>query len=181
MAVDFDKKELSVLIPLLVYFVFLGLLFYYANVGQWAWNILVVSALGWFIIEARGNSKKLGNAMKVGAFLLIFDFIIENLGWISGLWHTISAWHVGTVPLQVMGIAFFGGTAWAIHMPKKFNMKTVALNCLVFGFFGALGEWLLIKQGLFVYTLWWTSIWAFVAYFLTWVILIFVRYRIFKE
>jgi hypothetical protein len=80
-----------------------------------------------------------------------------------------------------MGIAFFGGAAWAVYQPKKFNLNHSIYDSLVFGFFGALGEWLLIGQGLFAYHLWWTSYLAFASYFLTWVILHFVRYRVFSD
>ena len=77
-----------------------------------------------------------------------------------------------------MAIAFFGGAAWALYLPKKFSLAHSIADCLVFGAFGALGEWLLIGQVLFVYQQWWTSYDAFAAYFLTWVILHFVRYRV---
>jgi hypothetical protein len=81
--------------------------------------------------------------MKVGAFLLVFDFILVNSGWLLGLWYTKSQFAVGVVPLQVMGIAFFGGTAWALYLPRKFNLWHSA-DCLVFASFGGLGERLLI-------------------------------------
>ena len=78
--------------------------------------------------------------MEVGAFLLIFDFIFENSGWLAGLWYTTSEFHVGVVPLQVMGIALFGGAAWALYLPRKFNLWHSLLDCLIFAAFGALGD-----------------------------------------
>jgi len=109
----------------------------------------------------------------------VFDFIFENSGWLAGLWHTKSQVAIGVVPLQVMGIAFFGGTAWALYLPRRFSAWHSLLDCLDFAFFGALGEHLLIGQVLFVYEKWWTSYDAFAAYFLTWVILHYVRYGVF--
>lgn len=165
------------------YFVFLALLLYFVKLGQLSWDLLLASAILWFAIQFRDakHRKRLSNALKIGAFLLVFDFVFENSGWLAGLWQTHSILAVGVVPIQVMGIAFFGGAAWASYLPKKFNFWHSLTDCVVFATFGALGEWLLIQQGLFTYSLWWTSAFAFSAYFLTWVILHFVRYVIFTE
>lgn len=164
---------------LTVYFVLLGIILYVSPLGQVSWYVILLSALVWFGLEARENRGRISDAMKVGAFLLVFDFIFENSGWLAGLWYTESQFAVGVVPLQVMGIAFFGGAAWALYLPRRFNLWHSAADCLVFALFGALGEWLLIGQVLFVYQQWWTSVYAFIAYFLTWVILHYVRYGLF--
>jgi hypothetical protein len=175
--------EFRKLIKLVIIFMLLGLLFYFVKLGQWSWDILLAGALIWCAIEVNRNKSKysLYNAIKIGAFLLIFDFIFENTGWIFGLWQTFSTVYVGVVPIQVMGIAFFGGIAWALYLPKRFSFWHSFPDALVFGLFGALGEWLLIQQGLFVYKLWWTSIFAFFSYFLTWCLLHFIRYNVFKD
>lgn len=164
---------------LTAYFVIIGALLYSVDVGQLSWYLILGSSLVWFAIEARENRGRILEGMKIGAFLLVFDFVFENSGWLAGLWYTKSQVAVGVVPLQVMGIAFFGGTAWALYLPRRFSLSHSIADSLVFAFFGALGEWLLIGQVLFVYQQWWTSYDAFVAYFLTWVILHFVRYRVF--
>ncbi len=174
-----ESTELSVLVG---YFILLGLLFYFVHVGQLAWWILLASAIVWFALEVYLNkSRSLPKAMAVGLFLLVFDFIFENTGWVFGLWHTISQFAVGVVPLQVMGIAFFGGTAWAMRMPRKFNAMHSLASCFVFALFGSLGEWLLIRQGLFVYAPAWNSLFAFISYFITWLMLIAVRYALTAE
>ncbi len=177
----FRSKEFRKLMSLTGYFILLGLFLYFVPLGQLAWVVLLASAITWFVLESRERKKGLGNALKIGAFLLVFDFIFENSGWIFGLWQTKSIIAVGVVPIEVMGIAFFGGAAWAMYLPKKFNLWHSLSDSVIFAFFGALGERLLIMQGLFVYKLWWTSVAAFFAYFLTWVILHFVRYHVFKD
>ncbi len=181
MASLFKTRESRTLAVLVAVFVLLGLLLYFVYLGQFAWNLLLLAAVVWFVLESEKDIKRFENAMKIGLFLMLFDFAFENSGWILGLWQTFSMYAMGVVPLQVMGICFFGGTAWATYMPKKYNPKFSFYNNIVFGVFGALGEWLLIRQGLFAYHLWWTSILAFLSYFLTWVILNFVRYRVFKD
>jgi len=152
---------------------------YSVKLGQLSWYVILGSALVWFGLESRENRGRISEGMKVGAFLLVFDFIFENSGWLAGLWYTKSQVAVGVVPLQVMGIAFFGGTAWALYLPRRFNLWHSVVDCFAFATFGALGERLLIGQVLFVYQQWWTSYDAFVAYFLTWVILQHVRYNVF--
>jgi hypothetical protein len=174
-----STREFRKLALLTVYFVVLAVVLYSVNLGQASWYVVLVSALAWFGLEANENRGRITDAMKVGAFLLIFDFIFENSGWLAGLWYTQSEFHVGVVPLQVMGIAFFGGAAWALYLPRKFYLWHSVIDCLVFAAFGALGERLLIGQVLFVYQQWWTSFDAFGAYFLTWVVLHYVRYGVF--
>jgi hypothetical protein len=172
-------KAFRKLALLTAYFLLLAVVLYFAPLGQLSWYVILVSALAWFGLEARDNPGRISSAMKVGAFLLVFDFIFENSGWLAGLWFTTSQFHVGVVPLQVMGIAFFGGAAWALYLPRRFNLWHSVVDCLVFATFGAVGEYLLIGQVLFVYQQWWTSYDAFAAYFLTWVILHYVRYGVF--
>lgn len=163
------------------FFALLAILLYNVQLEDYAWNVLLGCALSWFALEAyRRDEPEFLAALKVGTFLLAFDFIFENAGWIFGLWATRSPFAMGVVPVDVMGIALFGGAAWAFYLPKKFDLVHSALDCLVFASFGALGEWLLIRQGLFVYNLWWTSILAFLAYLGTWMILHYVKYKVLK-
>lgn len=172
-------REFRKLVALAAYFVVLALVLNSVSLGQLSWYVILASALFWFALEARGNRGRVSEALKVGVFLLLFDFIFENSGWVLGLWYTKSQVAVGVVPLQVMGIALFGGAAWALYLPEKFNFWHSLVDSLVFATFGALGERLLIGQVLFVYQQWWTSYDAFVAYFLTWLILHYVRYDVF--
>jgi hypothetical protein len=172
-------REFRKLLLLTAYFVVLALVLTYVDMGQLSWYVILASAIAWFGLEARENRGRVRTALGVGVFLLVFDFAFENSGWLAGLWFTKSQFHVGVVPVQVMGIALFGGAAWALYLPRRFNLWHSVVDCVVFATFGALGERLLIGQVLFVYQQWWTSYDAFVAYFLTWVILHCVRYGIF--
>jgi hypothetical protein len=171
-------REFRKLGLLVLYFCVLAAVLVYVNLGQLSWYVALASAVVWFWLEGRENRSRLSEGMKVGAFLLAFDFVFENSGWLAHLWYTKSQFAIGVVPLQVMGIAFFGGTAWALYLPRRFNLWHSVADCLVFAFFGALGERLLIGQVLFVYQQWWTSYDAFIAYFGTWAILHYVRYGV---
>ena len=127
-------RDLRGLAYLLGYFVLLAFLLYFSQMGQLAWLVLLLSAVAWFGMEARkaGDRKRLLGSMKIGAFLLVFDFAFENSGWVLGLWQTKSALAVGVVPVEVMGIAFFGGTAWATYVPRRFDFRVLTrrLPCL---------------------------------------------------
>lgn len=175
-----ETTEFRNLLVLLGYFIVLAIVLYSFRVGQLAWSLLLVSAAAWCGIEVAQNRGRLAKAFAIGAFLLVFDFMFENAGWLLGLWQTKSAVAIGVVPIEVMGIAFFGGAAWALYLPRKFRLDHSIADVLVFAAFGAVGEWLLIRQGLFTYSLWWNSGFAFLAYLGTWIVLHFVRYRIVK-
>ncbi len=171
------SRETVVLAFLTAYFSLLAIVFY--NYGGFIWPVLVGSALVWFVIEAkRAGWKKTKMSFFVGLFLLIFDFIVQNTGWVFGLWEVEGMFSIGVVPIEVMFIAFFGGSAWALYMPEKFWWRHSLVDSFVFSFFGTLGEFLLIKHGYFVYPSGWTSLHAFFAYFITWWIMNWVRYKV---
>lgn len=173
------KREDVVLILLTGYFLFLAILFY--RYGEFMWPVLVASALVWFFVEAkRVGWEKAKKAFLIGLFLLVFDFIVENTGWIFGLWEVEGTFSIGVVPVEVMLIAFFGGSAWALYMPRKFDAQHSLLDAFVFSFFGTFGEFLLIKHGYFMYYRGWTSLHAFFAYFIAWWTMNYVRYRVVK-
>ena len=106
-----------------------------------------------------------------------FDFIVENSGWLLGYWHTQNAIiAIGIVPIAVMIVCLIGGAAWALYLPRKFSPIFSLADILFFAVWGAIGERVLMGQGLMVYTQGWTSYHAFVAYLLTWLVLHFVAY-----
>ena len=146
---------------------------------------LVLCAVGWLLIEMyvwKGSPEKIKQAFMVGMFLLVFDFIVENSGWIFGLWETHnSLFAIGIVPIEVMLICLIGGAAWALYLPRKFSVVHSTMDIMVFAFFGALGEHLMRQAGLMSYYQWWSFVWAVMAYALTWMVLHFVRYSWIKE
>ncbi len=121
-------------------------------------------------------------AIGMGLFLMVFDFIFENLGAFSGLWTSPqSIFSVITVPIEIMSLTFIGGYAWAMHLPLKQDRTYIFFETLIFGFFGALGEYLLIMNGMMLYMNGWTSIHAFFAYIIVWVILFGVWYKVIRR
>lgn len=166
---------------LFIFFIILALWLWQFDVGYPILPILVASALVWFVYEyVHGiNKKELNSAFEIGLFLMLFDFAVENLGAVFGLWEvTESLFKVIHVPIEIMALTLIGGTAWALAQPKKFNKINSALDILLFSVFGAVGEFLLIKNGIMFYSGGWTSIHAFLGYFITWNILHYLRYNV---
>jgi hypothetical protein len=165
---------------LVLLFTSLGILFWnfpikYAN---FIWWILVAAALGWLIIELRDyREKNVRRAVEVGIFLMLFDFFVENLGKIAGLWESYgSVYFVLAVPIEVMLLALIGGTAWALYQPRRFRSLYSLADITVFATFGTIGEYILGIKGLLIYMGEWTSAHAFLGYALTWVLLHSILY-----
>jgi len=141
----------------------------------------VFLSIMWLFIELKYNwedRKKVKKALKIALFLMVFDFVVENTGAYLGLWKvTGSVLQIGVVPIEVMLIAFFGGWAWALYLPKKYNKIHTFLDIVIFSVFGAVGEFLFVRHGFLVYLDGWTSTHAFIGYAATWVILHLLNYQ----
>jgi len=173
------------LFALVTFFSFSAILLYYQLIPQKLILAgLAMAAIIWFAVEGFTNRKHveyIKRACYVGVFLLAFDFVFENAGWLAGLWATHnSIIAIGVVPLEVMLICLFGGAAWAMYLPRHYNRIMTLIDILTFATFGALGEYLLGINGLMTYFGWWNSGWAFLAYAMTWIILHLVRYAVFN-
>lgn len=165
---------------LLVLFTLLVFVFLYLQPGRLVYFILLLCSVGWLAFELKcdASGKNVKNAFLVGVFLMVFDFAIENSGGFLGYWNTYrSIFPIYFTPLEIMFICTIGGMAWALHLPKKFSPGYSLFDILFFSFFGAVGEALLIRNGLMLYTGGWTSVHAFFGYVFTWVILHLVRYK----
>lgn len=180
-------KYLTNILKLVIFFTVLGVFFWYSlpllpNFSFW--SILLLLAIIWFLIELKINwkrKKEIKKALIIGLFLMVFDFIFENSGFYLGLWQSsYSLFFVLTVPIEIMGVTLLGGTAWALHLPRKFNRMYSVLDILVFSIFGTLGEFILLNNGVMTYLDGWTSVYAFFSYMLTWIILHTLKYKVLK-
>lgn len=168
----------------IIIFTAIGIVFWLLTPNGGYSLYLILILLGAFALVYHYNKKKNipRKAFTLGIFLVVFDFIVENSGAILGYWNTYgSRFFVGAVPIEIMILILFGGTAWAMHLPKKFNKIFLFGESTVFGFYGALGEYLLILNGLMIYKGGWTFIHAFFGYFFTWIILFLVWYKIINK
>ncbi len=165
-------------------FSLIGIFFYSVtpNAGYSMYITLIATALVWLFYEWNFNGRPLNPAWKLGVFLVVFDWIIENAGGLLGLWYTKhSLFTIGYVPIEIIALTFIGGTAWAMHLPDRINRNFLYLECLLFGFFGAFGEYLFQLNGLMVYGNSWTSTHAFFGYTIAWFILFGVWYTIINK
>jgi len=177
------KREWLTLLGLLAFFLVLGYWFYNFRPGAAIWLALDAAALGFLLLEVKLNSLKLAKKMAlVGAFLMLFDFAFENAGSVLGYWFSSkSAFFIAYVPVEIIFLTFVGGIAWALYLPRKFDLKFSIADIALFAIFGALGEWVLMQNGLMTYYNGWTSAHAFVSYAATWVLLHAFRYKLVKE
>jgi hypothetical protein len=163
----------------------LGVFFVPSSIPFNWWIIPSISVL-LFLFEFRKST--LGNlkaALFTGAFLMVFDFIFENVGTlVFGYWGTHgSSLFVFAVPIEVMLTCFFGGTAWALYVlsahnsfvrnhhsisGKSLRFYLILLDLVFFGAGGATAEWCLIRRNVMYYAKGWTTPYAFVAYFTVW-------------
>jgi len=153
------------------------------NVGFLTYATLLVLAILWLGYEVAQPQKRkiLKQALLLGLFLMAFDFVVENAGFFAGQWTSPqSIFLVIAVPIEIIALTIIGGTAWALHLPEKFDRTYAAIEVIIFGTFGALGEYLLMLNGMMVYTGGWTSIHAFFGYVITWIILFWVWYKIIR-
>jgi len=162
-------------------FTVLAVVFCCFSLGSLIYLVLVSLAVVWLALEARFDSigKSLKKALVLGLFLMLFDFAVENIGGILGYWQThgslVPLWFV---PVEIVALTTIGGAAWALYLPRKSDWKYTLFDSWFFGVFGALGETLMIKNGLMTYMGGWTPVHAFFGYFVTWVILHTVWYKV---
>jgi hypothetical protein len=176
-----DRLHAAKLSVLFAYFCALAFILWNFQVGYPILPILVLSAAVWLLYEySLGRSAAdLKDAALIGLFLMLFDFAVQNAGGALGLWQIRqTALHVVYVPIDIMLLTLIGGTAWALAQPKRFNPIDSALDIALFSVFGMIGEFLLMKNGIMMYSGGWTSAYAFAGYLVTFIALTWLRYRV---
>lgn len=144
------------------------------------WLFLLLTAIGiWGSIYSITRKKLKKNdikeinlrGIKVGIFLLIFDFIFENSGLLLGFWHTTGSYfQIFAVPIEVMGIAFLAGFTYAILF-KEFELDLAIFSSLAIAAIGTGIEAFLVSQNLLIYEGGWTSLHAYISYFLVFLLI----------
>jgi len=150
------------------------------------WLILLTLATAWFLIEVKLNWKnktRIKKALAIGLFLMIFDFVFENLGVLDtflGQWRSFhSLFFVLAVPVEIIFITLLGGAAWALYLPRKFNIFYSLGDTLLFSTYGMVGEYILNSHGIMQYRSGWIPN-EFIGYMITWIILHILAYKIVK-
>ena len=166
---------------LLLLFLLLAFVFYFFDVGRLIYVALVFCSAGFLVFELffDASGKSVRRAALAGLFLLAFDFAVESAGGILGFWASHgSVFMAGFVPVEIMIVCLLGGTAWALYLPKAFNLGFSVFDVLFFSFFGSFGESLLVRSGVMSYSSGWTVLHAFLGYAFTWMILHLLRYKV---
>jgi len=102
------------------------------------WLTMVLPSILFFmvltLIFRKKESYRIKIGLLVGLFLMVFDFVVENLGKIFGFWESFySIQFVLAVPIEVMIICIFTGANWAMLLPVKRDPKFSILYVLTTG------------------------------------------------
>jgi len=150
------------------------------------WLIILLLSTVWFFIEIKlnwENKTRIKKALYIGLFLMVFDFVFENLGVYNtflGQWRSFhSLFFVLNVPIEIIFVTILGGTAWALYIPKKFNIFYSLGDILLFSTYGMVGEYILNSHGVMEYRGGWIPN-EFIGYMITWIILHILAYKIVK-
>lgn len=146
------------------------------------WIFLLMLAIGIFSVLAVIVHKSLFEAFKLGMYLAIFDFFVQNTGGYFGLWVSKnSVLFLGFVPVEVFFIAIFAGATYYLLFPRTWNTRTALATSYLIAVVGAMTEAALVYFGYLEYMNWWNSYWAVVAYFLTFLLMYKVNLIITKS
>jgi len=147
------------------------------------WYILLVPAIVWFATELKVNWKdksRIVNAIIIGILLVIFNLIINYRGLVKGIYNISSEYSLFFIsgnPIELLLISLFGGIAWFLHLPKKFNLLYSIADIAMLSLFGGIAELFLLTQyGLMTYIIVAFPD-PFFTYALVWSILHFVYYK----
>ena len=145
-----------------------------------AWLLIKIGAVflaGLFAASVwNKNKNKVKAAIAVGALLSFFDFILENIGKITGYWESLQgSFYILHVPIEIMFITFFGGIFWSLMLPTNRHTRFSIVFMLVGILFGVFFESKLVDIGLFAYGNGWTSFHALAVY----TIIIFLMHETF--
>jgi len=122
------------------------------------------------------KGKQTKQALILGAFLALFDLIVENLGGILNLWTTKgSILFLGYTPIEVTITAIFSGAILYHLIPEKNKWQTTFIASLAIATLGMTMEKVLIEKQLLTYYYNWNSIYALIAYFATFVLMFKAR------
>ena len=183
-----ERSNYEYIFEFIIFFFGLGIFLIPSSVPFNWWIIPSISVILFLFEYRKSTPKNLKAALIIGAFLMIFDFVFENVGTlVFGYWGTYaSSFTILAVPIEVMITCFFGGTAWALYVLSahtsfisKYRKQSnpslryslILLNLFFFGAGGAAAEWSLIQRDVMYYAKGWTTPHAFVAYFATWTML----------
>ncbi len=146
-----------------------------ALVGMTLWIFLLIAAISIWAIAyylVRPNKETKRRAVALGLFLLIFDYIFENIGYQLGLWEASgSIYRLLAPPIEVMVVAFLSGYTYSLIFPKKFDWNIGLSSSLLIAVVGTAFEAILVGQNLLTYTGGWTSYHALISYFVTFLML----------
>ena len=149
------------------------------------WIILPITSMTWFLLEVFLSGWKVPkSSIFTGVFLVIFDFIIENIGSMYGFWVSKnSSFFVLAVPMEIILTCFFGGASYSLLMStRKWNWNVIFVNWVLWTLGGTLGEYYLRTVDFMQYGNGWQSFpHAFFSYLITFIVLFMLSKGLFQD
>lgn len=148
--------------------------------------MLVAIAVIWTLATIfKPDAKRVRTLLMMGFFLAVFDWVFETAGLFAGYWHSSgSIFPVGPSmfypPLEVFVIALCAGAAMDLLFPKKFDWRTALPFTMLVACVGTFIEAMLISSGNLIYLAGWTSLHAFIAYWITFLVFHWVDVELFN-
>jgi len=148
------------------------------------WFLILVPAVVWFVAELKINredKRRIIKAITIGMLLVIFNLIINYTGAIRGIYTISSQYSLFFIlgnPVELLLISLFGGAAWFLHLPKKFDLFYSTADIIMLSSFGTMTElFILIPNNLMTYI---SVIFPdpFFTYALVWSILHLIYYKV---
>ena len=186
--IGFEKKFIEILIFVVIFSLsaILVWLFLPSLPPASFWFLLLVPAVVWFTIEIKINWKdksRISKSVIIGILLVVFNLLINYNGVLQDIYIISSQYSLFFIlanPIELLLISFFGGTAWFLHLPKKFNLLRSVIDVAMLASFGTVAELFILTQNDLMTYISVASIDPFFTYALVWSILHFVYYKILK-
>ena len=139
-----------------IFLVLLAIAFnFYLFSPQTFWLSLLTLSLWWFIVGIKINLKdkqKIKVGLILGLTLALIDLGMNYQGMIFELYSiTPTTFTILADPIELPFIAFFGGAALSLFIPRKINWWYFVLATLVISFVGATVEIFLNRYGVMTY------------------------------
>lgn len=163
-----------------------AVVFFTLPIGSLLWSVFALAGIAFFALEIKLNyagkiTERIRKAACIGLLVLALAFVSGLAAGALNLWKTSgSMLEIAGMPAEVLLLAFFGGTAWALYVPKEKENAFILFDTALFSVFSTLFGYLLAYNGLVSFGAWNYAL-DFAASAALWLALHFARYWVFPE
>ena len=150
------------------------------------WFIILVPAVAWFAVELKikwKDKRRIIKAITIGILLVTFNLIINYQGEIRGIYTISSHYSLFFIlgnPIELLFLSLFGGAAWFLHLPKKFDLLYSTADIIMLSSFGTITELFILRPNNLMTYLTVAFPDPFFTYAVVWLILHLFYYKVLK-